>query len=317
MKPILLFILPLLFFNCEQNASIYDDPNSPNALSVNLDSADLVDLPKYQFPYQLDQPDKTFKLSSKLVEISGLSTSNDQNYLLAVNDEQGKVFFVDKNNGEIKEEHKFHKSGDYEGVEMVDGILYAVRNSGTVIEVKNIGQKDQETESYNTDLNAQYDVEGLGYDARHHRLLLACKGKAGIGEHFRHTRAVYGFDLEDKKLEKDPVWLIDRREIRAYAEKKSGKTPKLIEILDNDSSKAAFAPSGIAVHPKSKDIYLISSIGKVLIVINPKGKILYLEKLDESIFRQPEGICFEADGTLFISSEGKGGRGRIFQFNPI
>lgn len=318
MRSIVLFFSILCLLSCEQvPKGTASDLQTANTQAVKLDSSTGTLLPTYHFPYQLDKPDESFKLSSKLVEISGLSLSSDSQYLLAVNDEQGKAFFVDKQDGEIKKDLKFGKSGDYEGIEMVENILYVVRNSGTIVEVKDLGEEKQKDETYNTELNAEYDVEGLGYDAKHNRLLLACKGKAGVGEQFRHTRAVYGFDLNKKALNPKPVWLIDRRDIRAYAEKKKGKTPKLIEILDKDSSNAAFAPSGIAVHPISGEIYLISSVGKVLVVIKPNGKLAYLEKLDESLFRQPEGICFEADGTLFISSEGKGGKGRIFRFNPI
>lgn len=316
MRLIIPICICLISFSCEQNANgTNSHPNTTN--TIETDSSQMPIEASYRFPYQLDKPNETFKLSDKLVEISGLSLTPDGAYLLAVNDEQGKVFFVDKTNGNIKKDIKFGKSGDYEGVEMVGQVLYAVRNSGTIVEVKNLGKEEQEGESYNTMLNPDNDVEGLGYDAKNNRLLLACKGKAGEGERFRGTKAVYGFDLESKTLAEEPVWIIDRKEIRAFAEKKRGKIPKLIEILDKDSSNAAFAPSGIAIHPITGNVYLISSVGKVLVVIKPNGKLLYLEKLDESIFRQPEGICFEADGTLFISSEGKGGKGRIFRFNPI
>jgi uncharacterized protein YjiK len=41
-----------------------------------------------------------------------------------------------------------------------------------------------------------------------------------------------------------------------------------------------------------------------------------VQKLDKELLPQPEGICFSPDGIMFISSEGKGGKGRILVFQP-
>lgn len=310
MKYAIIAICVCLFSSCESSSS-----TSSQQQSTSQDK--LASQPDYPFSYRLDQPDATFKLHNDLVEISGLSLSNDPRYLLAVNDEEGKVFFIDKKTGEIEKDEKFGKSGDYEGVEMVGDMLYAVRNSGTIVAVENLGKEDKKDESYNTALDPDNDVEGLCFDSATNRLLLACKGEAGKGGEFRLKRAVYGFDLEKKELVEDPVFIIDREEIRIFAEKLGKKVPKLIEILAPDSSSSSFAPSGIAIHPITKDIYLISSVGKVLVILNPDGKIVHLERLDSTLFRQPEGICFEADGTMYIASEGKGGKGRLFRFNSL
>jgi sugar lactone lactonase YvrE len=49
-------------------------------------------------------------------------------------------------------------------------------------------------------------------------------------------------------------------------------------------------------------------------VLDRQGKIVHLEKLKKSLHTQPEGICFDADGTMFIANEGKDGRAKIFKF---
>jgi DNA-binding beta-propeller fold protein YncE len=75
-----------------------------------------------------------------------------------------------------------------------------------------------------------------------------------------------------------------------------------------------FAPSGIAIHPATKDIYVISSAGKQLLILSAAGKIKSSHKLNSKHFTQPEGISFSANGDLYISNEGKGGNGNILLF---
>ena len=75
-----------------------------------------------------------------------------------------------------------------------------------------------------------------------------------------------------------------------------------------------FMPSGIAIHPDTKDVFLISSVGKLLVVLNKNGKIIDMAPLKRSLFRQPEGITFDKEGNMFISSEGRGKKGYILKF---
>jgi uncharacterized protein YjiK len=75
-----------------------------------------------------------------------------------------------------------------------------------------------------------------------------------------------------------------------------------------------FSPSAIAVHPITGEIYVTSSKGKLLLVLDRQGRIVHLEKLKKSLHTQPEGICFDADGTMFIANEGKDGKAKIYKF---
>ena len=270
--------------------------------------------PTYHFPYNLSKPDGNFRLSKKLIEISGLSLSPDGQQLIAVNDEEGKIFYLNKNDGEIEREVKFGKGGDYEGIEAVGDKIYVVKSNGDLYKVKDLDKEEPDTKDYNTKLNSKYDVEGLAYDMPQNRLLLACKGKAGDGKDMKGIRAIYGFDLEENKVTEQPVYTIDRDMIGTYFKSES-VSQRLVDFLTPQYAADAFAPSGIAIHPKTSDICMVSSIGKLFVMLTPSGEIKYMEKLDASIFKQPEGICFDKDGTLFISTEGKGGRGKLYRFS--
>ena len=64
---------------------------------------------------------------------------------------------------------------------------------------------------------------------------------------------------------------------------------------------------------------MLASVGKVLIVIDPKDqRVLHVQLLDPAVFPQPEGMTFDANDNLLISSEGLAGQpASITRFNPV
>ena len=66
----------------------------------------------FNWAYNLDQPACTLQLDAALNEISGLSMTADGRQLLAVQDEQGDLFFLDQQSGQIKQRINFWKEGD-------------------------------------------------------------------------------------------------------------------------------------------------------------------------------------------------------------
>jgi uncharacterized protein YjiK len=70
------------------------------------------------------------------------------------------------------------------------------------------------------------------------------------------------------------------------------------------------------VHPKTKDIYLISTALKRMVVLNAvDGTIRFAARLDKNLLPQPEGIAFDETGNLYLSSEGKKKEGLMLKFN--
>jgi uncharacterized protein YjiK len=86
------------------------------------------------------------------------------------------------------------------------------------------------------------------------------------------------------------------------------------EQVTDDANGKDFRPSGIAVHPKTGQIFILASDGKKLLILSEQGQKEALVSLNPKIYRQPEGICFSPNGDLFISSEGKKGDGYILRF---
>jgi len=252
------------------------------------------------FPYTLENADDKLFLPSEIEEISGLSYL-EENKLLCIQDEQAVIYTIDMKEEKISSEQKFGKNGDYEGIELVGKHVYAVRSDGQVYKTPVNAIDESLTEVFKTSLSHKNDVEGLAYDAENKRLLLACKGISGLKNDIPGSRAIYAFDLTTHQLQDEPVFLIEIDQVNA--------------LLNRNDKKNAFRPSGIAVHPLTGQLYIIASVGKVLIVLNKNGSIDSIFPLTSSDFKQPEGICFAPNGDMFISNEGKGSRSTILRYN--
>lgn len=257
--------------------------------------------------YDYAAPKLIGELPSELDEISGLSVApGRRNELLAIQDEEGKIFRINSKTGALLWAITFWKDGDYEAVEAVGEDIWVAKSTGTLYHVTNAGKPNQKVDKYNTDLTGENDVEGLAYDKSKNRLLLACKKDAKDDGNDKNGRYIYAFDLVTKTLSKKPVFSIELEAVKNYLAA-CEKTTDHERLCDFFISRDEYdlAPSALAVHPITGQLFLTSSVGKVLMVLNADGRIDYMERLNKKLFAQPEGLAFAEDGTLFISTEKK------------
>ncbi|WP_143524994.1 SdiA-regulated domain-containing protein [Labilibacter marinus] len=233
--------------------------------------------------YSFNQPSEVFKLSSELNEISGLQAISDS-VILAVQDEDGYIFYIDAHTGEIINKKKFGKKGDYEGITFYKQSIYVLKSNGTIYRIKN-----KKSKIYSFGKKGNFDFEGLCTDDKNDRLLLACK-KHGNKNKLDHIY-IYGFSLSDKHFIDSPVFKIEKKD--AYKK---------------------FQPSAIAIHPKG-NIFVLSSTAKMLLELSPQGKVINHQHLSPFIFNQPEGITFLSNGDMFISNEKKKAYPTLLRFN--
>ena len=231
-------------------------------------------------PYRFDQPIARFELPADLVEISGL-TVLDERTLGAVQDEEGTLFALDRETGEVTAVMPFGPPGDYEGVELVGDHLYVLRSDGVLFHVAGWGGGDMNSREIATGLARDCDAEGLGYDAARERLLIACK--EATSEDAAGLRAVYAFDPRSEALDEAPAFVIDSDEV-------GGSRP--------------LKPSAIAVHPVTGTVVVLSSAREVLVSLDASGAVADVWRWAEAGFEQPEGIAFWPNGDLVVSSEG-------------
>ena len=247
------------------------------------------------YVYDLTAPAQKYEMPRVLEEISGISYARE-NQLLCVQDEIGEVFLYDLAQQKITDQHQFGKPDDYEDVVQLKDEIYVLRSDGKIFNFKWGADQNREIE---TDLPGKNDVEGLAYNPETNRLLLAVK-EASKKATSSDEKLIYSFDLARRAV---------------YREFTLTKTQfENVELKDKQWKD--FKPSGVAIHPKTGQLYLLSSAGHRLVILSRDGSPLKNIELDSDLFRQPEGICFAPDGTLYIASEGDGKKGYILKFSP-
>ncbi|TCJ13765.1 hypothetical protein EPD60_11770 [Flaviaesturariibacter flavus] len=255
--------------------------------------------------YRLDQPLKSWRLADELLEISGISWINDRQ-LLAIEDATRNLYVLDLSQGAAvsrKTPITVSASGklDIEDVTLVGPTAYTLRSNGELIEIDG-WDKQATARELPSGLPDGLNVEGICFDPVSGNLLLAEKDRLGKKKKMKKSheeRAIYSFDPRTGKLLPEPFL-----EIGPEAMAKMG------------GGKGSFNPSAIAVHPKTKEIYVLGSAGiKGLACFGRDGELKWFTPISNARMPQPEGLCFAPDGTLFISSEGNGKTpGQLFEF---
>lgn len=287
------------------------------AFSQNSDRHMLFEHFNYNFPYEMDKPEKSWELPKKLVEISGLSFI-DKNRLACVQDEKGNIYIFNLKTGEVEKKIKFSSDGDYEGIEIIKNDAWILKSNGTLFKVKNyFKDKEPTTKKYTTVLTNKNDAEGLTYDPINNTLLIACKGHPFVDDkEGKEFKAIYSFSLKTKELELEPFLFIEMDTIKFYKNYNTMTRMgvELMAYFDSSKGDVSFQPSGIAIHPMSGNLYILASVGNLLTVFSREGEMLALIDLITKTHPKPEGICFSPNGTLYIASEGDNNYGTISKF---
>jgi uncharacterized protein YjiK len=246
-------------------------------------------------PYDFSTPKKVFELDKDLVEISGLAWWN-KDTLVSIQDEKGILYFLSAKNGSILFEADFGENGDYEGVAVKKEHVYVLKSNGNIYRIKKPLKKKTKSDRQKTSLSAEDDLEGFCYYKKEKSFLIAAKERGS----FKGKRLIYQLKKGEKDIEKEPYLIIDESELMKRVHQKYGN-----RLGDN------FKPSGLDVHPKSGNLYILSSASRILAVFNQNNELIEAIKLPKNYAKQAEGMCFAPDGTLFISTEGGEGKAKL------
>jgi len=255
---------------------------------------------------------KLYSVPNELMEISGISFVTDST-LVAIQDEEGILYFYDLSTEKIIKKYQFWKGKDYEDLAVIDDDLWIVNSSGTLYELKNFKDGPSKPTVYNTVLKEKNNIEGLAYDKKNNRLLLAVKDMSLNGSD--KQKDIYAFDLKTKTLNTKAAYSIKLAEIERFfkGDEIEEFSKKILKSVGNQNLNKVFRTSALNYHPLTGDLYVLSSLNNIIAVLNTEGSIKRILELNGKEFLQPEGLAFTSDGRLFISNEGKGKQANIIE----
>ena len=204
----------------------------------------LPDLPGYD-----SKTKEIFVLHKQLLEISGITYINNRT-LAAINDEDGKVFTVDFTSGKPASV-KFDDKGDYEDMVFADSIYYVIESKGNVHRIP--VADPSKAQEFEFPKKKKIEFESLYYDKQAGKLVLLSKEQRRVDE----AQLAYSFDPVADTFSTEPYYTISLKEVKR---------------LMKDYS-AECKPSAAAIHPILNKLFVIASVGKVLLICALKGEV--------------------------------------------
>jgi hypothetical protein len=238
-----------------------------------------------------------WELPQALVEISA-NVLIDEQRMACIQDNAGTIYIYNLTSKAIEQKIVFTGKGDFESLVYVEKTFYALRADGHLYKVTPVTKAEPVVETFDLPLTVENDTESMFYDATASRLLIGVKEK-NMANADAPGKEVYAFDLKTNTMSPKPVFTIEAPDDISTpdAKKKDKKKDR------------KFKPSEIAMHPSTRELYILNGPLSILLVADAQGKIQKQYPLDKQLFPQPEGLCFSKSGDLYISSEG-GNRGR-------
>lgn len=233
--------------------------------------------------YDLTNP-VMIHLKANLDEISGIAYYSKDNSIFAVDDEEGVLYKIYIRNKVQVKQWKFSTQGDYEDIVLHDSVFYALQSNGIIKSFRFLSKDSLKMEESLVPIDGNNDFETLYYDPQLQSLVVVCKD---CEPDDKKTISAYAFDPADHTFSDTSVFTIDSDDVAG----------------EMGVDKIKFRPSAAAVHPLTKDVYIISSENKALVIANHYGKVKDVYELNPALFKQPEGITFTPAGDLIVANE--------------
>ena len=227
---------------------------------------------------------KVLKLPQVFDEISGIAYYAKDTSLFAIIDEEGLLLKISLTNPKVYQKWTFDKKRDYEDVVLVDSTFYVLASDGDIITINFIGDSIiTDHKKFKQFSDASNEFETLYDNKDGENLVIVCK------------------DCDNEKKSAVNSYSYSYNTTASpYANFISFDTKT---INDKKGKENHLRASAAAINPVTNEIYMISSIQKMIVVFSKDGRFLNYFDLDPGIYKQPEGMAFTPEGDLIISNE--------------
>lgn len=235
--------------------------------------------------FKFENPDISYEMPELLKEVSGI-TIGSQDVIYCIQDELGAIFEYNIKEQKISNFYRFTDIGDFEDLAIHKEVIYILRSDGNLFEydLKNKSKTRQTMLQINS-----LNMEGLCFNDGY--LYIACKA-ASINQS-ETKRMVYRANTDT--LENiEPYLEINILDLSSFLTK---HYPEL------EVTSFTFNPSAVAIHPLSKEMYILSAENRFIAVYRDK-QLINIIPLSPDVYYKPEGLAFYQNGDLLISSEG-------------
>ncbi|THU41630.1 hypothetical protein FAM09_05905 [Niastella caeni] len=230
--------------------------------------------------YNLNKP-FLLKLPVELDEISGVAFYPRDSSVFAIGDEFGWLYKIPLTAGKPIRKWKFSNEGDFEDLAMVDKVFYVLQSNGNIIAFTFDDHNQILTHHQEFPVSGN-EFEILFYDPHIFKLTLLCKD---CETDKKKALTAFYFNLLNKRFD-------DSSSINVTA---------IANMIGEEKIK--FKPSAAAINPVTNELFIISSVNKLLVIADRKGNPKQTFPIDVALFKQPEGITFTPEGDLIISNE--------------
>lgn len=233
--------------------------------------------------YNLNRP-VIFKLPPALDEISGIAYVARDNSVLSIQDERGWLYKIHLKSDLDLQKWQYFKGADFEDLVLVDSTFFVLESTGNIIQFRFINPDSVQVKEHDFPVEGKNEFEILYHEKQKNRLVLLCKD---CERDNKNSLSAFAFNLDSGAYASAPAYVMDIRKI---------------EDLMNEK-KVRFKPSAATINPTTGDLFIVSSINKVLVVADVNGIPKQVYRINPKLYKQPEGMAFTPRGDLLISNE--------------
>lgn len=233
--------------------------------------------------YNLNRP-VIYKLPPALDEISGIVYVQKDHSVLSIQDERGWLYKIHLKSDLDLQKWQYFKGADFEDIVLVDSTFFVLESTGNLIQFRFINPDSVQVKKHDFPVEGKNEFEILYHDNKKRQLVLLCKD---CERDDKNSLSAFAFNLDSNAYASAPAYVTDIRKIE--------------DLMDE--KKVRFKPSAATINPLTGDLFIVSSINKVLVVSDLNGVPKQVYRINPKLYKQPEGMAFTPRGDLLISNE--------------